>query len=416
MPSPFADELIAIKRERCMPGLHHFYQHPPVIVRGDMQYLYDAHGRRYLDCFSGVGVVSAGHCNPAITEAICRQVQQLQHTCTIYLTEPMFSLAEKLAALTEGNLPRAFFCNSGSEANDGAIVMARLATGRRKIMALTGSLHGRTYATMGVTGLTMWRTDPEPFDDVIRVPGYESEDGIETIEQMLHRNGELPAAIVVEPIQGNGGVRVAPDGWFNRLRALCDQYGVLIIADEVQTGISRTGKKVAMNHWDIWPDIMVLAKGLGNGQPIAAIMTRDSVAAKQTRPSASTFGGNPVSCAAALATLAYHEEHNLADRAQRLGAYLQDQLKSLAQKHSMIHDVRGKGLMVGCELKPDDESDAAQMTDRILESMKDSGYLIGKTGPERNVLTFMPPLIIEKDDIDNLKQAIDQVLLTEMTK
>jgi 4-aminobutyrate aminotransferase-like enzyme len=409
MPTPTADlreRLLAAKRDFLVPCVYHFYQRPPVLVRGEGAYLFDADGRRYLDCYSGVTVVNAGHCNPEITEAAIRQLRQLQHTTTIYLTEPMLDLARALAELTPGRLRRSFFCASGSEANEGALLLAALATGRSECVYLRGGLHGRTKWAMSVTGLDLWRTDPNPLLTAHAVPGPGDPESLPCLERLLR--SERIAAVIAEPIQGNGGIVVPPEPYWAEVRRLCSRYGTLWIADEIQTAWNRTGRWFATEHWGAVPDVVTVAKALGNGFPIAAYVTTDEIAARYTRPGAATFGGNLVSCRAALATLAYHQQHRLGERSTTLGARLLNRLRELQRRQALIADVRGRGLMIGVELR--DGPTVAARTDQVLEQMKDAGFLIGKTGPGRNVLTLMPPLIVTAEALDSLVDALDQVL------
>ncbi len=400
--------LLALKREFLVPCVYHFYQRPPVIVRGEGVYLFDDHGRRYLDCYSGVSVVNAGHCNPEIVAAAIEQMHTLQHTTTIYLSEPMLELARTLAELAPAGIRRSFFCASGSEANEGALLLASLATGRTECVYLRAGLHGRTKWAMSVTGLDMWRTDPHPLLTAHAVPGPASPDSLPALERLLRK--ETIAAVIAEPIQGNGGIVVPADFYWPELRRLCTKYGTLLVADEVQTAWNRTGRWFTTQHWQVTPDVITVAKALGNGFPIAAYLTTDELAAKYTRPGASTFGGNPVSCQAALATLRFHQRHELGTRSATLGTHLLHRLRELQKHHPAIAEVRGKGLMIGVELRDDRGEPATALLDRVLEEMKDAGFLLGKTGVDRNVLTFMPPLIVEQVELDALVATLDEVL------
>jgi 4-aminobutyrate aminotransferase-like enzyme len=402
------EQLLATKKDFLVPCVYHFYKQPPVFVRGEGVYLFDSEGRRYLDCYSGVTVVSAGHSNPEILDAAVDQLRHLQHTTTIYLTEPMLDLARAIAELAPSPLRRSFFCASGSEANEGALLLAALATGRHECIYLREGLHGRTKWAMSVTGLDMWRTDPHPLRTAHAVPGPRHPDSLPAIERLLRR--QTIAAVIAEPIQGNGGIVVPPDFYWPQLRRLCSKYGTLLIADEVQTAWNRTGCWFAAEHWHVVPDIVTVAKALGNGFPIAAYLTSDAIAAHYTRPGAATFGGNLVSCRAALATLHFHQRYELGHRSQKLGVHLAERLRGLQERHPAIAEVRGRGLMLGAELRNPDGSPANQLADAVLEAMKDSGYLVGKTGPGRNVLTFLPPLIIEAEQLDGLVDALDCVL------
>jgi 4-aminobutyrate aminotransferase-like enzyme len=420
---PTVEELLALKKEFLFPCLYHFYQDPPILVKGEGCWLIDSAGKRYLDCYSGVTVMSAGHGHPEITEAIHRQVRQLQHTTTIYLTEGMFRLAQRIANIAPGKLKRAFFCASGSEANETALLLATLATGRKGIVALTNSLHGRTKWAMSVTGIDMWRTDPNPLDEVHFVPhaycqrcplekSYSS-CGLacaESLESTIQTVGENEiAALIAEPIQGNGGVIVPPEGYWQRIREICDAHGILLIFDEIQTGMNRTGRWFACEHWGVSPDIMTMAKALGNGAPIAATVTNDDLAAAYTRPGAATFGANPVSCAAALATLKVHEKLGLGACAEKQGQLLRHGLRRTAQEKDTLSHVRGKGLMVGMEVV-DAQGDADPgQCDGYLEALKDAGILAGKTGAHRNTLTFMPPLTISPEEVARIVDIVARV-------
>ncbi|HNT89864.1 MAG TPA: aspartate aminotransferase family protein, partial [Candidatus Hydrogenedentes bacterium] len=317
-----------------------------------------------------------------------------------------------------------FFCASGSEANEAAILLATLATGRRGVIALTDSLHGRTKWAMSATGLPMWRTDAFPLDDVRFAPhpfcaccpvgaSFPTCDYacVARMDACIREMGpENIAAIIAEPIQGNGGIIVPPDGYWRRVRELCDRHAILLIFDEVQTAMNRTGRWFASEHWDVVPDIVTMAKALGNGFPVAAVIATSAVAQAYTRPGAATFGANPVACAAALAAIAYHERERLGERARRLGAILRDGLDQLALRCPCLTRVRGKGLMIAADVV--DESGAADPVrcDAVLERLKDDGFLVGKTGRGRNTLTFMPPLIIEEADVGRLLDALDAAI------
>ncbi|MEG6584603.1 aspartate aminotransferase family protein [Dendrosporobacter sp. 1207_IL3150] len=418
------DEIIRKKREYLIPCVYHFYSQPMQLVRGEMQYLYDQNGKQYLDCFAGVSVVNCGHCNPQITKAICEQVNTLQHTTTIYLTQNIVNLAERLANVTPGQLQKSFFCASGTEANEGAALLASIYTGKHEFISLRQGLHGRTKLTMSLTGLSFWRTDTNPVGGISFAPNaycyrcpYNKKypecdlacaNEIETIIK-TSTSGQV-AALIAEPIQGNGGIITPPPGYFQRVKEILDQYGILLIIDEIQTGFGRTGKMFGIEHYDIEPDIMTMAKALANGTPVGAFIARAEIADKYTRPGASTLGGNPVTAAASMATLDFIETQNLPARAEELGCYLKNGLYQLQQKYPIIGEVRGLGLMLGAELVLPDKTPAVSQVDLIIEKMKDRGFLVGKNGPNRNVLAFQPPLIITKGDLDNLLNNLDTVL------
>lgn len=419
------DEIVRKKKEYLIPCVYHFYKEPMQIVRGKGQYLYDHEDKQYLDCYSGVSVAGAGHCHPYIVDRICEQAKTLQHTTTIYLTQPIVDLAERLAAVMPGDIRKSFFCASGSEANEGAALLAQLHTGRSELMALRNGLHGRTKLGISLTGLSFWRTDPTPVGGIthaaspycyrcplgLSVDSCEIECALEVEKTITTCTSGRVAAFFAEPIQGNGGIITPPTGYFERVKEILDRYEILFVSDEVQTGYGRTGRMFGCQHWDIQPDIITSAKALANGTPIGAFSTTDAIAASFTRPSASTLGGNPVSSVAALATLDVIENEDLVSRAESMGKMLKQRLLKLQDRHSIIGDVRGKGLMLGAELVREDKVPATEDTDRILESLKNAGVLAGKTGAGRNVLTLQPPLIIEEEDIDRLTEALENALL-----
>ncbi|MDR3237612.1 MAG: aspartate aminotransferase family protein [Spirochaetia bacterium] len=410
-----ADEIIQKKKEYFFPNTMHFYSKPPHIIKGEGKYLFDDDGRRYLDFFAGVTVVNCGHCNPEITEKICEQVKRLQHASIIYLTQPMVLLAERLAKILPGDIRQMFFCNSGSEANDGALSLARMKTGKRGFLAFKGGLHGRTTLTLSVTGIDMWRIDPFLDDEPVWFaesfaagedsPQQKADDSLRSVENILNAHGNQIAACIVEPVQGNGGINIPPKDFFIRLKKLLEAHNVLLILDEIQTGFARTGYMFASEYFGIVPDIISFAKALGNGTPIAAFAARPDTAAALNKPSSSTLGGNPVSMTAGLAVLDFIEKNNLCEKSKELGAYFLEKLKAVEKNHAgLIENARGLGLMLGVSMKDPSHVDI------VLEKMKDGGVIIGKNGINREVLVFQPPLIIDKDDIDAVCALLEETL------
>ena len=418
------EKIIEKKKKYIMPCLSHFYQNPPEFVKGEMQYLYDSTGKKYVDFFAGVSVMNCGHCNPQITKAVCDQVNTLQHVCNIYLTENFVNLAEQLAHVTPGTLQKSFFCSTGTEANEGALLLAQLYTGNDEYIGLRHGLHGRTKLTMSLTGITMWRTDPHPVGGIHFAPNpncyrcplkkrypecdLECANMIEDI--ISYATSDKIAAFIAEPIQGNGGIIVPPRDYFKRVKEILNRHNILLIIDEVQTGFARTGKMFAIENFDVVPDIMTMAKALGNGAPISAFIAKPEIADIYVKPGASTLGGNPVSTAAGLAVLDYIHEHKLADNAKERGEQLKAGLEDIQKRHPIIGDVRGIGLMIGAELVNPDGSPAPDKLDMIEEKMKDNGFLIGKNGAARNVMAFQPPLVITSDDIDNMLNILEQTI------
>lgn len=417
-----AENIIEKKKKYLFPSSHgnHFYKNPPQIVKGDMQYLYDDKGNKYIDFFAGVSVMNCGHCNKEILDATIEQLKTLQHTTILYLTEQMVNLAEKLANILPGDLKRSFFCCTGSEANEGAMLLARLYTNKNEFIAFENGLHGRTYLTMSATAIPMWRADPDLSNSVHFAKNAYSEEldieeaakqSIKSVEEIIKSRGaENIAALIAEPIQGNGGIITPPLWYFKELKGLLEKNNILLIIDEVQTGFARTGRMFAIENYDVVPDIITVAKALGNGTPISAFCTNDEIAKSFTKPSASTLGGNPVSSATAIAVLDYIQNNNLCENAKELGSILKVKLDELKNKHSIIKDVRGMGLMIGVELVRKDGEPAISDTDIILEKLKDRGIIVGKNGLNRNVLAFQPPLVINKGDIEVLIKNLDEVL------
>ena len=425
LEKPIGPEAILEKKKKyIMPCLAHFYKEPRQFVKGEMQYLFDSEGRKYLDCFVGVSVINCGHCNPEINAEVVKQVQSLQHVCNTYLTENFVNLAEKLAEVTPGDLQKTFFCSTGTEANEGALLLASIYTGKDEFIALRNGLHGRTKLTMSLTGIQMWRTDPHPCGGIHFAPNaycyrcplgkkfpecdYACADAVDDLIRTA-TSGQ-PAALIAEPIQGNAGIVTPQKGYFKRLKEILASHNALLIVDEVQTGFGRTGKMFAIENFDVVPDIMTMAKALGNGAPISAFTASAKIADTYTKPGASTLGGNPVSSIAGLGVLKYIQEHKLMENAQARGQQLYDGLVELQKKHPIIGDIRGIGLMRGAEFVHADKSPAPEELEMVLEEMKNRGFIIGKNGVARNVMAFQPPLVITEADVNNVLNTLEDVL------
>lgn len=413
------DNILAKRKEYFYPATSCFFKNPPQIVAGSMQYLFDHTGKKYVDFYAGVSAMNCGHSNPEILKDTIEQLNKIQHTSTLYLTQPMVDLAEKLACILPGNIKRTFFCVTGSEANEGAMALARLHTKKTGYIALKGGLHGRTHLTLSVTGIPMWRLDDNlvkeniyfierPYDKGI---SYESamEKSLLQLETTLKEHGDSICAMLVEPIQGNGGIVMYHKDYLKKAKALLNKYNVLLIADEVQTGYARTGKMFCIEHYDVVPDIIVTAKALGNGIPISTFSTTDEIAESFNKASASTFGGNPVAAANAINVLNYIEKNGLAQKADELGKYLKQSLQQLSSP--FIQEIRGCGLMLGMQIQSKDKDlTSAEITDMIMEEMKDLGFLVGKNGLNRDVIAFQPPLVIFKEDIDSMISSLTVVI------
>lgn len=416
------EDILKKRKQYFFPAISSFYKEPPQITGGSMQYLFDHRNKRYTDFFAGVSVLNCGHSNPEILKDTIEQLSKMQHTTTLYLTQPMVELAERLAAILPGDIRRTFFCVTGSEANEGAMALARLYNRKTGYIALKGGLHGRTHLTLSVTGIPMWRLDDNLIKDNIffidrpysEVCSYEEAmaESLRQLQELLETHGQDICAMLIEPIQGNGGIVMYPHDYVKKVKALLEKHNVLLIVDEVQTGYGRTGKMFAIEQYGVVPDIIVTAKALGNGIPISTFSTTDEIAMAYNKPSASTFGGNPVAAQTALSVLDYIEKHGLVKRAKELGEYMKQKLQELSSPY--IKEIRGCGLMLGMQIQAKDESrTSAEITDIILEEMKERGFLIGKNGLNRDVAAFQPPLIIAKQDIDemisNLQQALDKL-------
>ncbi len=411
------EDLLQGKKDYMFPDVKmYFYKEPPIFSYGKMQYLYGVDDKKYVDFFAGVSVMICGHSNEFILERTIEQLKKLQHKTIIYLDENIVNLAKKLAEILPGEINKTFFTCSGSEANDGAFIMARRYTNKEKFINLENALHGRTHLTMSATTIPMWKMDPYEADVFYTAKGFwqagvdletSAKASVESIKNILENHNDI-AAFIVEPLQGNGGILTPPLWYYKEVKSLLEKHGVLMIVDEVQTGYARTGKMFAIDNYDVVPDIMVTAKALSGGFPIATFSTTTEIAKSYDRPSASTFGGNPVACANSLAILEYIEKYDLITRSKELGEYLKEQLLSISSKH--IKEIRGMGLMLGIEILGDD---ANIRVDNVLEEMKDRGFILGKSGINRNVIVFQPPLVIEKHDIDEMIKELEEVINLE---
>ena len=369
---------------------------PVRFVRGEGARLWDEDGREYLDALSGIAVCGLGHAHPAVTRALCEQAGTLVHTSNLYGIPRQEALADRLAAVT--GMERAFFANSGAEANEAAIKLARLHGHRRgirkpAIIVTEGSFHGRTLATLTATGSRKVQAGFEPLvAGFVRVPF----DDLEAVANVA-RNHDDVVAVLVEPVQGEGGVRVPDPGYLPGLRALCDEQGWLLMLDEIQTGAGRTGRWLACQHSGVLPDVLTLAKGLGNGVPIGACLARGE-AADVFAPGnhGSTFGGNPLACAAALAVLDTLEKDGLVATAERLGRRMLDGLGAALAGVSGVDDIRGLGLMLAVEL----DRPCGELVLRALER----GLLINVTA--ERVIRLLPPLILADAQADRI---VDEV-------
>jgi predicted acetylornithine/succinylornithine family transaminase len=379
------------------------YSRFPIILRkGRGVKVWDVNGKEYLDFLAGIAVNVLGHCPRKVVMAVQKQVQRLIHVSNLYYTEPQYNLAKIL--IQNSFADRVFFCNSGTEANEGALKLARIymknkfGQKRYEFIAAKNSFHGRTFGSLSVTGQEKYHQGFEPLLQGIKFVPFNDADAIEK------EINEKTCAVILEPIQAEGGINIPSKNYLKKVREICNKNQILLILDEVQTGMGRTGKLFAYEHFGIEPDIMTLAKGLGGGIPIGAILTKEEIAkAFGPKTHASTFGGNPVACASAVATLeTILEDGYLLDYCQRISKYFIKKVSAMKEKYpEKIKEIRGMGLLVGIELNFNGND--------IVKKCMEKGLLIGTAG-DGSVLRFTPPLIIEKEDVDEAISILDKVI------
>nr|CAG4716034.1 unnamed protein product [Naegleria fowleri] len=423
---PSFEEVERLRKTYLSPGLLTYYQKPVMIVEGKKQYVFDEKGKRYLDFFGGIVTISVGHCHEEIVKAGTEQMKKLMHTTNIYYNPEIAQFGKELADKMPGNLKVTYFVNSGSEANDLALLMARLYTKNHDILALRNCYHGMSYGTMGVTSLSTWKfpvpqgegvkhvltpnlyRGPYKRDDPKAAEKYHW-DVKNVIEQCTPG---VIAGWISEPIQGVGGTVDMPEGYLKLVYETVRKHGGVCIADEVQTGFGRTGT----HYWGfqtegVMPDIVTMAKGIGNGTPLAAVVTTPEIAKTVAQKiHFNTYGGNPVSSAIGRAVLRVIDKENLQKNSLDMGNLLLDGFRKLQQKYPIIGDVRGKGLMLGMELVKDRTTlePAKEETAKVFERCKDLGLLLGKGGLYGNVFRIKPPMNITKADVEFALQVMDQ--------
>lgn len=420
------DEILLAQKEYLFPAVFTYYQQPLVIDHAKNQYVYDADGRQYLDFFGGIVTISVGHSNDVVNAKVHAQVDKLQHVSTVFATEPQVALAKKIASITPG-LTKSFFTNSGSEANETAILCARLYTGATEIIALRHSYHGRSSLTMALTGNAAWKLGGAVQPGIVHAHNaycYRCPFGLSypdcgvkcayDVEELIRTttSGRV-AGFIGEPIQGVGGFVTPPPEYFGIVAEIVRKYGGIFISDEVQTGWGRTGGKwFGIEQWGVKPDVITGAKGLANGMPIGLTAARPEIADSFKGVTISTFGGNPIATTAAKAVLDFIDEQNLAANAAETGAYLRSHLEQLKAKHPLIGEVRGMGLMQAIELVQDRESKtpAAAETVQVMEAARQNGILVGKGGTYGNVIRITPPLNIARSDVDEFIPRLDRSL------
>ena len=426
------DQLILAGKEFLFPAVFHYFDEPLVVESAKDQYVWDVEGRQYLDFFGGIVTISVGHLNEKVNRAVHRQLDRLQHVSTLFTTRPQIELAERIAKLSpNGKLTKSFFTNSGSEANETAVELARCYTGNSEVVALRHSYHGRTAGGRALTGQGSWRGPGTPQPGIVHAHNaycYRCPFGLSypscdvacarDLKELIETStsGRL-AAFLAEPIQGIGGFITPPKEYFSIVTEIVRAHGGIFISDEVQTAWGRTGEWFGIEHYDVVPDVMTMAKGLGNGLPIGATTARPEIADSMRYLTLSTFGGNPVTAVAAKAVIDYVEEQGLLANSRAVGGYLQDHLLDLQDEFPLIGDVRGMGLMRALELVKDRDSKepAPRTTALLMEEARSRGLLIGRGGLYGNVIRISPPLNIARDDVDTfaamLRDALSVVAL-----
>ena len=420
-----SDEVVRKHKEFLWPAVTNYYQKPLVSDHASMQYLWDVEGKRYLDFFGGIVTVGVGHCNPKVTARVSAQLNSLQHTSTLFPNEAIVALAEKLAEITPGKLQKTFFSTSGTEANEAAILLSRMASPSYDIVALRHAYSGASSLTKGVTAHANYRKAGVVSQGIahalnpycyrcplhLKYPdcGVACANDVEDVIQTA-TSGQI-AAFIAEPIQGVGGFITPPPEYFKIVFRIVKNYGGLFISDEVQTGFGRTGKKwFGIEQWEVTPDIITCAKSIANGLPMGATITTAELAAKYQGWTISTFGGNPVVTVAARAVIEVIEEENLRENTFLVGGYLRQRLEELQRKYPLIGDVRGMGMMQAMELVRDRKSKepAPAETNQLMELARANGLIVGKGGLYGNVIRMAPPMNISKADVDEGIRLLDK--------
>ena len=419
-----AAELAARHRESLFPSVGLFYEEPIELRQGEGQFVYDGAGRQYLDFFGGIATVSSGHAIPEINDPIKEQLDRITHSSTLFLIRSQIELAERLRQMTPPRLNKVFFTNSGTEANEAAFLITTLVSNSNELIALRHSYHGRSFATTNASQ-TPWRSSTlsplhihyvgNPY--CYRCPWEKTYPDCNLlcardVEAVIRTTTSgQPAAFVAEPIQGVGGFITPPPEYFVMVKEILDRYGIPFISDEVQTAWGRTGvADWGFQAYGVEPDVVVFAKGLANGIPIGGVIATDELASAIRSLSLSTFGGNPIATTAAMANLNFIATHNLRENAHRVGTYLIERLRELQQRHLVIGDVRGMGLMVAIELVRDraTKTPAPDVLGRVQNEAKRRGLIVGRGGLHANVIRICPPLIVSESDVDAAITILDE--------
>ena len=375
------------------------YQRFPVTVeRGLGAYVWDVDGKEYLDCMGGYGVALVGHCNPRVVRALKTQLEKIITVHSSLYNKTREEFLKNLIKIAPKNLSQVYLNNSGTEAVEAAIKFARKFTGKKGMIAMNGSYHGKSFGSLSVTFSPKYRKSFEPLVESVSFTPFGDIDALRS-----NVNSET-ALIILEPIQGESGIHVAPDGFLQEVRKLCDEKGIVLIFDEIQSGLGRTGKMWASQHWETIPDIMCLAKGIAGGVPMGATLVRPDILASINKgEQSSTFGGNPLSCAAGTATIQALTEDGLVESATKMGKIFLEGLERLKEKHRIIREIRGKGLMIGVEMKFD-------VKDILFDGIANNLLLLYSG---KNILRLLPPLVISESDINKALETLDVILSKE---
>jgi len=375
------------------------YQRFPVTIeRGLGAHVWDVDGKEYIDCMGGYGVALVGHCNPRVVKAIKAQLDKIITVHSSLYNKTREEFLEKLIKISPKSLSQVYLNNSGAEAVEAAIKFARKFTGKKKMVAMNGSYHGKSLGALSVTFNQKYRKAFEPLVDTVQFSSYGD---IEALRNIVDAD---TAMVILEPIQGESGIIVAPDGFLQEVRKLCDEKGIVLVFDEIQAGLGRTGKMWASEHWNTVPDIMCLAKGIAGGVPMGATLVRPDILATISKgEQSSTFGGNPLSCAAGIGAIDALTEDKLVENAEKNGRIFRDGLERLKEKHKIIREVRGKGLMIGVEMK-------FEVKDILFDGIANNLLLLYSG---KNILRLLPPLVISESDINKALETLDMIITKE---
>jgi len=378
------------------------YQRFPVTIeKGVGAHVWDIDGKEYIDCMGGYGVALVGHQNQRVNKAIKEQLDKIITVHSSFYNKTREEFLKTLIGLAPKGLTQVHLNNSGAEAIEAAIKFARKFTGKKGMVAMKGSYHGKSFGALSLTFSPKYR---KPFEPLVEKVSFASFGDIESLRSVIDDD---TAFVILEPIQGESGIIVAPEGFLQQVRKLCDEKGILLIFDEIQAGLGRTGRLWACDHWNTAPDILCLAKGIAGGVPMGVTLVRpDILASMKKGEHSSTFGGNPISCAAGIAALKALTEDGLIENSEKMGKIFREGLEKLKEKHTMIREIRGKGLMIGIEMK-------FEIKDILMELIKE-GVLMLYSG--RNILRILPPLVISEDDITKVLHALDSILTKEEQK